>query len=196
MKACEAVGMKMESIPFYLQASKVGYGKPDTVAVPKYDMRGGTPECPCVNESPTLTPFRYPANDKAKNCPFEFGATGSDECVPWLLSQVEGVPDPDVDPIYGSYCAAWDVVATGSCYDAKKKEPKKDAPSWCLDSWCYVDPNNCKGAAESGVTASMFFPVPWFPMRRMCRSPATRSRQISRRRRSCRGMSKNFTCGM
>ena len=93
MKACEAVGMKMETIPFYLQASKVGYGKPDTVAVPKYDMRGGTPECPCVNESPTLTPFRAPANDKAKNCPFEFGATGSDECVPWLLSQVEGVPD-------------------------------------------------------------------------------------------------------
>jgi cysteine-rich repeat protein len=158
MKACEAVGMKMETIPFYLQASKVGYGKPDTVAVPKYDMRAGTPECPCVNESPTLTPFRAPANDKAKNCPFEFGATGSDECVPWLLSQVEGVPDPAVDPIYGSYCAAWDVVATGSCYDAKKAEPKKDAPSWCLDSWCYVDPNNCKGAAESGVTASMFFP--------------------------------------
>jgi hypothetical protein len=153
MKACETVGMKEEGIPFYLQPKF-----PDAVPVPKYDMRGGTPECPCVKEYDQLSPFRYPTNNKAKDCPFGFGATSREECVPWLLSQVEGVPDPDVDPIYGSYCAAWDVVATGTCYDAKKKEPKKDAPSWCLDSWCYVDPNNCEGPAKEGVTASMFFP--------------------------------------
>jgi cysteine-rich repeat protein len=152
MKACEAIGQKMEQIPFYLQ--KHG----ESVPVPKHDMRAGTPECPCVNESPTLSPFRYPANSKAKDCPFEFGATSREECVPWLLSQVEGVEDPDDDKIYGSYCAAWDVVATGTCYDAKKGEPKKDAPSWCLDSWCYVDPNNCEGPAKDGATASMFFP--------------------------------------
>jgi cysteine-rich repeat protein len=153
MKACEAIGMKMEQIPFYLQPKF-----PDAVPVPKYDMRGGTPECPCVNEMAKLSPYRYPPNSKAKDCPFLFGATSREECVPWLLSQVEGVEDEDEDPIYGSYCAAWDEVATGTCYDAKKKELKKDAPSWCLDSWCYVDPNNCEGPAKAGVTPTMFFP--------------------------------------
>merc|ERR1719240_2608986 len=150
MKACEAVGQKVESIPFYLQPPF-----PESVTVPKYDMRAGTPGCPCVNELAQLSPYRYPPNNKAKDCPFLFGATNSDECVPWTLSQVEGVPDPAVDPIYGSYCAAWDVVATGTCYDAKKKEPKKDAPSWCLDSWCYVDAATCNAG---DVTPTMFFP--------------------------------------
>jgi len=143
----------MESIPFYLQPKF-----PDMVPVPKYDMRGGTPECPCVDQRKLLSPFRYPPNQKAKDCPFLFGATSREECVPWLLSQVEGVEDPEEDPIYGSYCAAWDTVATGTCYDAKKGEPKKDAPAWCLDSWCYVDLNNCKGVSDAPGTPSMFFP--------------------------------------
>jgi cysteine-rich repeat protein len=153
MKACNTVGMQRESIPFYLQPPF-----PESVTVPKYDMRAGSPECPCVNKEATLSKFKYPENPKAKECPFEFGATSREECVPWVLSQVEGVPDPTVDPIYGSYCAAWDVVATGSCYDAKKKEPKADAPDWCLDSWCYVDPNNCGGEFAASVTPTMFFP--------------------------------------
>jgi hypothetical protein len=153
MKACEAIGMKEKETPFFLQPKF-----PDAVPVPKHDMRAGTPECPCVNQSPILSPFRYPANNKAKDCPFLFGATSREECVPWQLSQVEGVPDPDFDPIYGSYCAQWDLVATGTCYDAKKMELKKDAPTWCTEAWCYVDPLNCKGPAASDVTPSMFFP--------------------------------------
>ena len=52
-----------------------------------------------MEELKQLSPFRYPANNKAKDCPFEFGATSSQECVPWLLSQVEGVEDPDEEPI-------------------------------------------------------------------------------------------------
>jgi cysteine-rich repeat protein len=155
-KACEAVGQKMEGIPFYLQPPF-----PASVAVPKYDMRAGDPACPCLSEEtlkPILEPFKHPENKKAKDCPFLFGATSRDECVPWQLSEVEGAPDPTVDPIYGSYCAAWDTVATGSCYDPKKKELKNDAPDWCEDSWCYVDPLNCGGAAALGVTPTMFFP--------------------------------------
>merc|ERR1719313_1162731 len=153
MKACEAVGMKEEEIPFYLQPKF-----PNSVPVPKYDMRGGTPECPCVNEYAKLSPYRYPTNQKAKDCPFEFSASSRDECVPWLLSQVEGVQDEEDDKIYGSYCAAWDTVSTGACFDSKKMEPKKDAPGWCIDAWCYVDPNNCEGPAKAGVTPTMFFP--------------------------------------
>lgn len=48
----------------------------------------------------------------------------------------------------GTSCRAWDKTADPSCAGA-------DAPSWCLSSWCYVDPCTC---SVEGAVKSSYFP--------------------------------------
>ena len=51
-------------------------------------------------------------------------------------------------------CAAWDAGLQPYCADAAGK-PKADAPPWCRDAWCWVDPSNCDLPI---VSTSSYFP--------------------------------------
>ena len=50
-------------------------------------------------------------------------------------------------------CMAWDIDLPPTCAQ-KNGRPLIDAPEWCGDAWCYVNPETC----SKGLQESSYFP--------------------------------------
>ena len=67
---------------------------------------------------------------------------------------VDGVRqiDGDYPANLGTSCQAWDALTGPICAD-ENNIPRPDAPTWCGESWCWVD-SSC---TASDVTLSWYF---------------------------------------
>merc|ERR1719265_2875843 len=114
--------------------------------------------CPCIDPSSLLEPFKG-----AGGCTNGYGVQNSEtleyECVPQKWTDLGHDPDTVYgDPPYGGGCLPWDIRSGPyGCWDSEKKEVPLQAPTYCDEPWCYIDPNNCALPADD-YSASYYFP--------------------------------------
>jgi len=99
-----------------------------------YDTCGGTDKYTGADSGETETASLY----------------GTSTCACIGIDNADGTVTGDVDgknvsfpSNYGAHCATWDSQDNPEC-----NVKGSDAPDWCANKWCYVDPCTCKGTEE------------------------------------------------
>jgi len=109
-----------------------------TVQLAQAEINSGTPGCPCIEWAGL---DNYISEGCINFTPSEGMGTSTEDsfCYPVTYGSTE--------------CKVWDESLEPFCADASGN-PLVNAPAWCLDSFCYVDPNNC----DSIIGKSGMFP--------------------------------------
>ena len=102
----------------------------------------GNEGCKCIDQSSVL------ASLKDLNC-----------------TTTSGVPGVEVES--GGFCVGFE-YGSSTClrhdriHDPNCKGFAEEVPTWCFQSWCYVDANSCKTYSDEDIYKSNYFPVDIF----------------------------------
>jgi hypothetical protein len=107
-------------------------GQQCAVVVEEADELYGTPGCPCLRED-TADGYKSRGPDR----PNVFNVS--------LNGDGQGAFTDGVERDYGHLCGTHD---WGSAHWCLNMSDPATAASWCSDSWCWVDPNNCDGSTS------------------------------------------------
>ena len=108
---------------------------------------GGKSSCPCVEWAEL---DRYATTLDGRRCIAYSPGSGVLSSPPSSGQEAFCYP-----PDYGStVCKRWDVALPPTCADSAGNA-LPNAPSWCTDSFCYIDPSNCD-SSESPTASSLF----------------------------------------